>query len=60
MASNVDMEKAAIWLHAVEDMELNEWEQGFVTSCSDWVFNKEGKLSDRQYATLEKIYRKFF
>ena len=58
--SKEENERAVVWLHAVEDMELNDWEQGFVANCSDWVFKNNGRLSRKQYESLEKIYRKFF
>lgn len=55
-----DMKKWAIQIHALEDMPLTEWEQGFIASISDWFISKGAKLSVGQAETLEKVYRKYF
>lgn len=52
--------KVDVMLRALEDQDVNEWEKGFLSSVSDWFYMKQGNLSERQYETLEKIYRRFY
>lgn len=55
-----DMKKWCIQLNALSDMDLTDWEQGFIANVSDWCIGKGGRLSEKQSETLERVYRKYF
>ena len=61
MSDEREIKNVDIWLQALEDEteKMNEWEQGFYTSVSDWFYN-DHPLSPKQYETLERLYRRFY
>ena len=42
-------------LNALDDRELTAWETDFLASVGD-QFDRRGSLTDKQMATLERIY----
>lgn len=47
-------------LTALEDEDrLNDWEQGFVASISDWFLMTQRELTTNQFDTLKKTYDKY-
>lgn len=55
-----EMKTWAIQINALEDMPLNDWEQGFIASVSDWCIKNGKRLREKQSETLERMYRKHF
>ena len=57
----LDIETYKLWAQAITDEcfeELNEWEQGFITSIQEQL-NQGRNLSERQAFKLESIYAEY-
>lgn len=49
-----------IMLKALEkEDQMSDWERDFVVDVSDWFYMRDKALTDKQFTTLERIYRHF-